>query len=84
MYVADRVGYLVGIDSLRTTLHTAFPTASPQGIDGVVKLLDFKVRATAMMISWPTASLLVGSLITWVRAVNRPTAVAVPAYPGSP
>ncbi|HWA67651.1 MAG TPA: hypothetical protein VG899_14920 [Mycobacteriales bacterium] len=84
MFVADRVGYLVGVGPLRSTLDSAFPTASRQGIDGVVRLLDFKVRATAMLLSWPMASLLLSSMITWLRAVNRPTVKAPAAYPGSP
>jgi hypothetical protein len=84
MYVADRVGYLVSGSSLRTTLNAAFPDASPQGVGTVVRLLDFKVRAMAVMVSWPVASLLVSTSITWLRAIKHPTVRPVPAYPGSP
>ncbi|HEX3898616.1 MAG TPA: hypothetical protein VHW74_05540 [Mycobacteriales bacterium] len=84
MYVADRVGYLVSGSSLRMTLSAAFPDATPKGLDSVVGLLDFKVRAMAVMISWPLASLLVSSTITWLRAIKQPTVRPVPAYPGSP
>jgi hypothetical protein len=84
MYVADRVGYLASGSSLRTTLSAVFPDASPKGLDSVVTLLDFKVRAMFVMISWPMASLFVSSGITWLRAIKQPTVRAVPAYPGSP
>lgn len=84
MLVADRVGYLVGVDSLRHTLNAAFPHATPKGIDGVVSLLDFRVRATAMLLTWPVASLLVTAITTWSRAVKQPTVGGVAAYPGSP
>jgi hypothetical protein len=84
MFVADRVGYLVGVSSVRSTLVAAFPGASSKGIDNVVGLLDFKVRATAMMVSWPAASLVVSLMFTWTRAVKQPTLRTIPAYPGSP
>ena len=84
MLVADRVGYLIGLPALRDTVNATYPQASPDGVKSVVSLLAFKVRAHAVLLTWPMASIVVSAAINWVRAINQPTLRVIPSYPGSP
>lgn len=84
MLVADRVGHQIGVPGLTTAIRAAYPGASAHGISYVVGVYDFKVRATAMLLSWPITAVLLGSMVAWWRAINPPTTAIVATYPGSP
>jgi hypothetical protein len=84
MLVADRVGYLIGVPGLHTTVGALYPGISAKSTAYLIGLFDFKARMTAVLLSWPLASVLLTAAIAWVRAVKQPTPQVYPAYPGSP
>jgi hypothetical protein len=91
MLVAARVGHQIGHSDVNHSLQAIFRGGDPAGIRRVVTLLDFKVRATGMLLSWPIVSVVVSAATTWVRAFTAPAApinsqqVPFPSlYSGSP
>jgi hypothetical protein len=83
MLVAARVGHLIGHRELTNVLQDGFPGITPKGVKLVLSYFDFSVRATAVLLAWPFASVLVNGLIVWVRTSNEAQPARTSAYPGS-
>jgi hypothetical protein len=74
MLVAARIGHRIGHHHVVEALQAAFPRGNAAGIRSVASLLDFKVRATGVLLSWPVASVVLGAVTAWVHELRQPTA----------
>ena len=85
MLVAARVGHLIGHQDLAGVVATRFPQGGQRVVDLVLGYFDFKVRASAVLLTWPMASIFLSTSIAWVRALkNQPTVRPASPYPGFP
>jgi hypothetical protein len=65
--VAARVGHLVRQPHIVADLHTSFPGITHHSVTVIVGYFDFRVRATAVLVAWPLAAVLVHAAASALR-----------------
>lgn len=87
MIVADRVGHLIGHHafdaSVASAVRSIIPNATDKGVQYVTGLFELKVRAKAVLFSWPIVAVALNVLVMGVRRPNESAPRYAPAYPGS-
>jgi hypothetical protein len=62
--VAAHIGHHIGHDDMLSALNQTFPGAKPGGIHNYLSFYDFRVRTSAVILSWPFAAVVSASLVT--------------------